>query len=130
MTGTSPWPPGNNLFDEDEISPKLSEKQAEFFYQTTARLLFASKKGHPNLQAAVVYLYTKVKCPNESYLLKLSCVIRYLEGTMFTPLVIGWDNTEKNLWSIDVSFAVYKDMRSHTGAVMTLGEGDLLSFSL
>jgi len=43
--------------------------------------------------------------------------------------VIGWDDTGQLLWSVDALFAVHKDMRSHTGSVLTLGQGALLSFS-
>jgi hypothetical protein len=33
-------------------------------------------------------------------------------------------------WSVDASFAVHKDMRSHTGAVLSLGQGAFMSMSL
>jgi hypothetical protein len=32
-------------------------------------------------------------------------------------------------WYIDASFAVHKEMRSHTGATMTLGSGVICSIS-
>jgi hypothetical protein len=34
------------------------------------------------------------------------------------------------MWSVDASFAIHKDMRSHTGAVLLLGQGDLMSMSI
>jgi hypothetical protein len=34
------------------------------------------------------------------------------------------------MWSVDASFAVHEDMRSHTGAVLSLGQGALSSMSL
>jgi hypothetical protein len=49
---------------------------------------------------------------------------------MFIPLVLGWDGTGQLTWSVDASFAVHKDMRSHTGAVLSLGQGALVSMSL
>jgi hypothetical protein len=57
-------------------------------------------------------------------------VIKYLRRTVSIPLVLGWDGTGKLTWSVDASFAVRKDMRSHTGAVLTMGQGALLSMSL
>ena len=37
------------------------------------------------------------------------------------------DNTQTIKWYIDSSFAVHKDMRSHTRAIMTLGQGAIIS---
>ena len=34
------------------------------------------------------------------------------------------------IWSIDASFAVHEDKRSHTGAVLLLGKGSVQSFSM
>ncbi len=33
-------------------------------------------------------------------------------------------------WFVDAAFAVHEDMKSHTGAVMTLGMGSVCSYSL
>jgi len=130
MKGTAPTPASDNLFDIDEESPALNEKEADFFHRTTARLLFAAKRARPDLQVAVAYLCTRVKSPNQSDYRKLTRVIKYLRSTMFIPLVLGWDGTGQLTWSVDASFAVHKDMRSHTGAVLSLGQGALVSMSL
>jgi hypothetical protein len=64
MNGTSPTPASDNLFDmEDDYIP-LNEKESDFFHRTTARLLFAANRARPDLQVAVAYLCTRVKCPN------------------------------------------------------------------
>ena len=55
--------------------------------------------------------------------------MRYLRNTVFLPLVLGWDETGNIYWSVDASFAVHSDMRSHTGAVMSLGKGALIAMS-
>jgi hypothetical protein len=130
MNETAPTPASDNLFDVDDGSPLLNEKESDFFHRTTARLLFAAKRARPDLQVAVAYLCTRVKAPNQSDYRKLTRVIKYLRRTVFIPLVLGWDGTGKMTWSVDASFAVHKDMRSHTGAVLTMGQGALLSMSL
>jgi hypothetical protein len=130
MNGTSPTPATDQLFDVEEESPALNEKESDFFHRTTARLLFAAKRARPDLQEAVAYLCTRVKNPNQSDYWKLSRVIKYLHMTIFIPLVLGWDGTGQLTWSVDASFAVHKDMRSHTGAVLSLGQGALMSMSL
>jgi hypothetical protein len=130
MNGTAPTPASDNLFDADEDSPQLNEKEADFFHRTTARLLFAAKRARPDLQVAVAYLCTRVKSPSQSDYRKLTRVIKYLRLTISIPLVLGWDGSGRLRWSVDASFAVHKDMRSHTGAVLSLGQGALMSMSL
>jgi hypothetical protein len=130
MKGTAPTPASDNLFDVDEDSPALNEKESDFFHRTTARLLFAAKRARPDLQVAVAYLCTRVKAPTQSDYRKLTRVIKYLRLTVFIPLVLGWDGTGQLLWSVDASFAIHKDMRSHTGAVLSLGQGALMSMSI
>jgi hypothetical protein len=130
MNGTAPTPASDNMFDVDEESPTLNEKESDFFHRTTARLLFAAKRARPDLQVAVAYLCTRVKAPTQSDYRKLTRVIKYLRLTIFIPLVLGWDGTGQLLWSVDASFAIHKDMRSHTGAVLSLGQGALMSMSI
>jgi hypothetical protein len=130
MNGTAPTPASDHLFEIEEDSPPLNEKESDFFHRTTARLLFAEKRARPDLQVAVAYLCTRVKSPNQSDYCKLTRVIKYLRLTIFIPLVLGWDGTGQLTWSVDASFTVHKDMRSHTGAVLALGQGALMSMSL
>ena len=129
MNGTAPDPARSKLFTVLDNSPLLGIAQAEFFHSMTARLLFAAKRARPDIQVAVAYLCTRVREPTEDDYLKLARVIRYLRNTVHIPLVIGWDDTGELLWSIDASFAVHNDMRSHTGAMLTFGKGAVFSLS-
>ena len=61
---------------------------------------------------------------------KLKRVVEYIRTTIFIPLVLGWDKTGNLVWSIDVSFAVHMDMKSHTGFGLSLGLGAVTSSSL
>jgi hypothetical protein len=89
MNGTAPTAASDNLFDVDEDSPQLNEKESDFFHRTTARLLFAAKRARLDLQVEVAYLCTRVKSPNQSEYCKLTRAIRYLRVTIFIPLVLG-----------------------------------------
>jgi hypothetical protein len=89
----------DNLFTIDETSPLLSAKDADFYHRTTARLLFAAKRVRPDLQVAVVYMCTRVKAPTVSDYHKLARTIRYLRGTIFMPLELGWDKSGVLTWS-------------------------------
>jgi hypothetical protein len=129
MKGTARTPARSEIFEVDTESPPLDQKGVDFFHRTTARLLFAAKRARPDIQVAIAYLCTRVKSPTDSDYIKLTRVIQYLRGTIFIPLVLGWDGSGKLLWSVDASFAVHKDMRSHTGALLTMGQGALISMS-
>ena len=114
MRGIAPDPAKSKLFSVHGSSPRLNTAQADFYHSMTARLLFAAKKARPDIQVAVDYLCTRVREPSEDDYLKLTRVIRYLRNTVHLPLIVGWDASGTLLWSIDASFAVHNDMRSHT----------------
>jgi hypothetical protein len=129
MEGVARTPAQDDLFTIDESSPLLNEKDADFYHRTTARLLFAAKRASPDLQVAVAYMCTRVKAPTVSDYHKLGRTIKYLRSTIFMPLVLGWDGSGVLTWSVDASFAIHNDMRSHTGAVLSMGQGALMSMS-
>jgi hypothetical protein len=54
---------------------------------------------------------------------KLHRLMCYLKATKNDTLTLCADESHEVKWWIDAAFAVHPDMRSHTGAVMTLGEG-------
>ena len=70
-----------------------------------------------------------MKSPDEDDERKLIRVLGYLKETLHIPLVLGTDGSNNVYWYVDASFAVHKDMKSHTGGVMTLGQGAVISMS-
>ena len=60
---------------------------------------------------------------------KLIILLEYLKGTSKLCLRLKADNLQVVKWYVDASFAVHPDYRSHTGAVMTLGEGAIIAMS-
>jgi len=53
----------------------------------------------------------------------------YLKDTVDDVLILEADNTQTVWWYVDAAFAVHKDMKSHTGAVMTMGSGAVIFLS-
>ena len=85
-------PAAANSFTVVETSKKLSVNKANYFLWLVARLLFASKRARSDLQTAVAYLCTRVKCPNEADCDKLHQVIKYIRiATIYLQLLLGWD---------------------------------------
>ena len=56
-------------------------------------------------------------------------MLEYLKGTSKLCLKLKADNPQVVKLYVDASFAVHPDYRSHTGAVMTLGEGSVIAMS-
>ena len=92
-----------------------------------AQLLFFLKHARTDLQITVAILYTRVMSPNVGYNKKLRRILLHLGSTIFLVLTLGWNVTGNINWSVDPSFVVYHDIRSHTGEVMSFGTGALIT---
>ena len=56
-------------------------------------------------------------------------VMNFLKNTRDEILTLGADNSKELKWYVDAEFAVHPEMKSHTGAVFTLGKGAIISDS-
>ena len=130
-TGTcrgSPTPATSDMREIDEKSEPLEKKKVEVFHSTVARLLYLAKKIRHDLLVSVTFLATRVKSPSEQDQGKLARVLRYVFQTKHLGLTLEGDG--RNIThDIDVSFAVHKDMKSHTGDTLSLGKGAIHSGS-
>jgi len=70
-----------------------------------------------------------VKGPDVDDYHKLKRVMRYLRGTIGLPLTLEANGTHVLKSWVDASFAVHHDMRSQTGAAISLGKGAVYSSS-
>lgn len=130
MNGEAATPASNHLFQVDiNDGTKLSEDQSVLFHHNVAKLLFLCKRARPDVQPPVAFLCTRVKSPDTDDYKKLARVMRYLRATRDMPLTLEATNMNVIKWWVDASFAVHPDMRSHTGAVMTLGRGAVFGMS-
>ena len=93
------------------------------------KLLFLAKRGRPDILPGISYLSTRVLDPNEHDWNKLKKLLNFLKKTENEKLILEADDTQTITWYIDAAFGVHEDMRSHTGACMTLGKGMICTFS-
>jgi hypothetical protein len=70
-----------------------------------------------------------VKSPDDDDYKKLTRVIKYLRSEPTLCLTLEADDLQVIKWWVDASFAVHPDMKSHTGATMSLGKGSIYSVS-
>jgi hypothetical protein len=124
-------PAANHLFTvRNESKAKfLPKKQAQAFHHTVAQLLFLCKRTRRDVQTVVSFLTTYVKRPNKDNWGKLKQVLRYLSGTRHMKLNLSADILTTIQWWVNASHAVHNECRGHTGAMMSLEKGAVISFS-
>ena len=127
--GENITPVNSELFQVDESCKRLDLPTADDFHHFVARFLYVAKRARPDLQVVVSFLCKRVKAPNVGNWKKFRRVVRYVRATIHLPLIIGSDGTGNMIWSIDASFDVHMDMKSHTGYCLTLGTGSPISGS-
>jgi hypothetical protein len=130
LDGSGTTPAAEHLFKVDEEGTPLDEAKADLFHSVTAKILFLCKRARPDVQTPIAFLCTRVRKPDTDDLKKLKRVIAYLRDTKNLCLTLEADNLQVIKWWIDASFAVHRDMRSHTGGTMSLGKGSVYSTSV
>ena len=56
-------------------------------------------------------------------------MIKYLNGENKNHLTMSADDLKVIKWNVNAISAVYPDFKSHTGAIMTMGQGEMQSVS-
>jgi len=118
---TCPWT--EKLFKVDNTATQLDAARAAEFHTFVAKGLFLSKRGRQDLQPAISFLTTRVRNPNKSDWEKLKRMMEFLKTTKDDVMKLKAESLNVIKWYLDAAFAVHPDMKSHTGAAMTLGEG-------
>jgi hypothetical protein len=125
---TAPNPTTEDMFNVGD-SKALEKVQAEEFHTFVVKGLFACKRARPDIHPAIAFLTTRVRNPNQDDWRKLIKLLKYINGTRNDVLTLSADNLNVVKWYVDASFAVHPDMKSHTGGVMTYGEGAIQTIS-
>jgi hypothetical protein len=129
LSGKTRCPWSETLFKVDEKSPKLSEGKRKIFHTFVMKGMFLCKRARQDLLPGIVFFATRVKDPNQQDYIKLVKLMNYLKATEDDIPKMSADDSQTIKWYVDSSFAVHRDMRSHTGAIMTLGKGAIISDS-
>jgi hypothetical protein len=125
-------PAAENVFVVSEGSPLLEESEREFFHTTVAKLLYAAVRVRPDILLPVIFLSSRVTKATREDSKKLKRVIKYLYGTWDLSMTLGPDKEGvlKILMFADSSFGVHPDAKSHTGILLSLGQGAILCKSV
>jgi Reverse transcriptase (RNA-dependent DNA polymerase) len=123
-------PAAMHLFEINDDAKKIKEEDAIIFHNLVARGLFLCKRARPDIQLTVAFLTTRVSQPDTDDWKKLKRLVGYLRGTEELVLTLSADNTQILKWDVDASYAVHKDLKSQTGAILTMGDGAAIATSL
>ena len=123
LTDRASLPSANNLFGYNTKLPKIDKEMKEDFHTFTAKGLSTAKCDKPDTGTSVSVLTTYIQAPSVDNWNKLVCYMQYVKRTQDEVLTLSADNLHVIKWFAGASFAVHPDFRSHTGAVMTYGEG-------
>ena len=129
LSNKAATPAANDLFGNDESSPKLDDEMREDFHTFTAKGLFACKRARPDTGTAISVLSTRVRSPSVDDWNKLVCYMQYVKRTANDVLTLSADSLHVLKWYMDASFAVHPNFKSHSGGVLTMGEGAVQSSS-
>jgi hypothetical protein len=122
-------PAGPDLFSDTSDLPLLSEKGKSTFHTIVASLLYIAKRTRPDILLVVNYLSTRVLSPTEGDRRKLARLLSYLAGTVNMPLILEPTSDQSLRLSVDASYGVHKDFKSHSGAIVKLCGGTILAKS-
>jgi hypothetical protein len=104
---------------------KIYSKLTKAFHTFVMKGMFLCKHGHQDIQPAIAFMATR--SPNQ--MKEIGRKMNFLKATKDDIATMSANDSNLIKWYIDASFAVHKDMRSHTGATMTLGSGVICSIS-
>ena len=129
IMGESDTPATKNLFRVNENCEKLGEEQKEFFHSTIAKILYLAKRVRPDLLVAISFLVRRVQCPDTDDWNKMVRLVQYIRKTRELGIRLSGEISLSITAFIDASYAVHWDLKSHTGAVITLGKGPVYAKS-
>lgn len=129
VTKASRTPATVDLFSVNKDSKLLDKEKREKFHSVIAKLLYMAKRARPDILTAVAFLTTRVQVATEQDWDKLVRIIQYLFGTKELALHLNANDDMIINAFIDASFACHPDGKSHTGEVITLGGGAVISKS-
>jgi hypothetical protein len=124
-------PAAEHLYNVNPKATELDNNKKEEFHTMVAKALFLCKRARPDLQPTVPFLCTRVNFSDEDDWKKLKRMLKYLQSTIELELILeaGKGDGLTVCWYADAAFAVHPDMKSHTGAIMTLGKGAVNTIS-
>ena len=123
-----PMPYSNNLSTSTK-APSWDQTHRANYHTFVAKGLFACKRARPDIQLPISLLSTHVKVPTEHDWIKLHWMMKFLHDTIDDPLTLTADKLNLIQFSINASFTIHPNIKSHSGMTMTMGKGAVIASS-
>ena len=85
-------------------------------------------RARPDVQLVVLFLTQKMQASVKDNWGKLKNCLKYLKGTLYTTLDLIVYSLSIIHWWVDAAYGVHWDCKGHTGAMISMGTGVILSF--
>ena len=92
-------------------------------------VLYLAKRTRPDILLSVSFLTTRVTKPDQDDQAKLERVIKYLNDTSDLGIVLKADSPARIKAFVDASYGVHDDGKSHTGLMVSIGAGPIITKS-
>ena len=129
LKGPSTTAATNHLFNANHKAKKHDAATSILYHHLVAKLSYLGKQIRPNLLTVISFLCTRVQSPDKDDWKNLGRCIRFLLYAKDEFLTLSATGTATICWWIDASFTFYDNLRSHTGATMSMDSGCLISIS-
>ena len=120
ITVASDVPCDQNLYKETEETP-LEDQSAKTDFRSKLMECQWAARVRPDIKVAIGYLSTKMQSPNVGDAAKLLKLRQYLYGTKDFKMKVKPVDVIQVYASADASFGPFKDGKSNTGMVVTVG---------
>jgi Reverse transcriptase (RNA-dependent DNA polymerase) len=127
--GIADSPATKHLFRVRAGAASLDDIRRERFHSVMAKILYLAKRVRPELLVAVAFLVRRVQNPDEDDWQKMIRLIQYIRGSSELGIRLSAESHLSITSFIDASYGVHFDLKSHTGAVITLGRGPVYAKS-
>ena len=123
VEGVAASPVTVSLFETPTSSEPLKPKQRQDLHSAVAKLLYLAKRVRPDILLAVSYLATRVTMATDADQVKLTHLLKYVNGSRDLGLILSFDKGMPMFNYVDVAFGVHTDGKSPPGAGTSLGKG-------
>lgn len=125
-----PTPAATELFEIRSDALKTMESVRKEFHTRVAKLLYLAKRTRPECLTAAAFLSTRVQACDVDDSAKLRRVLGYVHATAERGIRLRVSDPPVVRAYIDASYGVHTSTgRSHTGCMMTIGEGPVFAMS-
>jgi hypothetical protein len=99
-----------NLFQINKDCGKLNTGKAIEFHNLIMKMLYATKRAHPDTCTSIAFLMMHVHGPDLDDWKKLVHMMKYIRGMHKLPLILSVNGSSILKWWMDASFAVHPNM--------------------